>query len=454
MPARGYSFNGIHHNQRGIFMLRRFIFLLLLSFFAATVFAQVSAPPRDQTQAAVLADISRRTGETVTINSLSSQQWYYGTYDFVRSLGCAAAPASPVTTGNWQRFVFNYRGVDYIYMVSDNLQSLILCNEPSLPTAIPSATATLQGSGQSGSGIAVTATATFVVSDFGNLPTATLAGSGQSGSGFGATATPLCALTPRLRIGLGGRVTPGDANWIHEEATRNSAKIGEIPAGGEFTVMAGPLCDGSARMNYWQIDYDGLVGWTSEGLDGEYWLEPYIASLQAGNVNDAFVPEWANNIPLDSNSLLAFSPQGNLIALASSSTQVDLVDIVENTTVANIILEADIRTLDFQVSGAFLTIGLENGEVHLLEVYPSVSLITVYPHEAAITAVAISYENAIVAVADEAGILSFWSPGFADENLRRIQLPEVAGDLEFSVDNRLLIVRDREGRFITALQAP
>jgi hypothetical protein len=142
-------------------MLRRFIFLLLLSFFAATVFAQVSAPPLDQTQAAVLAHISRRTGETVTINSLSSQQWYYGTYDFVRSLGCAAAPASPATAGNWQRFVFNYRGIDYIYMVSDNLQSLILCNESSLPTAIPSATATLQGSGQSGGGFSVTATPTF-----------------------------------------------------------------------------------------------------------------------------------------------------------------------------------------------------------------------------------------------------------------------------------------------------
>ena len=438
-------------------MLRRFCLVILLLFFAVTVFAQVSAPSREQTQAAVLADMSRRTGETITINSLTSQQWYYGTYDFVRSLGCPASPLLAPTSGNWQRFVFNYRGFDYIYMVSDNLQSLILCNEPTLPTSIPPtapATVTQQGGGQSGGGFAASATPSAVVGDFGNLPTATVQGSGQTGGGFAATTTPSCALAPRLRMGSGGRVTPGDANWLHLDPSRTSEKIGEIPAGASFGVLQGPVCDGVAGMNYWQVNYGGTVGWTSEGLNGEYWLEPYDITFQPETVNNAFVPEWANAIPADSNAFVVLSPQNNYIAVSSGTTQVDLIQNPDNTVVATIVLEAEISTLDFQVSGNYLTIGLNNGELHLYQLYPTVELLAVFLHEAAVTGVAITYENAILAVVDEASILSLWSTSDSEAPLRRIQLPEVAGALEFSPDSRLLLVYDTEGAFLTALQIP
>jgi hypothetical protein len=438
-------------------MLRRFCLIILLAFFAMTVFAQVSAPSREHTQAAVLADMSSRTGETITINSLTSQQWYYGTYDFVRSLGCAASPNIAPTSGNWQRFVFNYRGIDYIYMVSDNLQSLILCNEPTLPTSIPPTappTATQQGGGQSGGGFA--ATATSVSGDFGNLPTATatVSGGGQAGGGFAATATPSCALAPRLRIGSGGRVSPGDPNWVHADASRNSEKIGEIPAGNPFNVIVGPICDAASGMNYWQVDFNGLVGWTSEGLNGEYWLEPYATSFQSDTVNSAFVPEWANAIPADSNSLVVLSPQNNYIAVSSGENQVDLIQNPDNSKLASIILEAEVTTLDFQVSGNYLTIGLSNGELQLYQLYPTVELLAIFLHEAAVTGAAITYENAILAVADEAGVLSLWCTCSSEAPIRRIQLPEVAGDLEFSGDSRLLLVYDQTGAFLTALQIP
>ncbi len=82
-----------------------------------------------------------------------------------------------------------------------------------------------------------------------------------------------CALAPRLTVGAQGAVTPGEANNVRDEPSREGQKTGEIPPGGVFAVLEGPVCaDG---FNWWQVDFDGLTGWTVEGTDGEYWIEPY-----------------------------------------------------------------------------------------------------------------------------------------------------------------------------------
>ncbi|MBZ0303775.1 MAG: SH3 domain-containing protein, partial [Anaerolineae bacterium] len=55
----------------------------------------------------------------------------------------------------------------------------------------------------------------------------------------------------------------------------NSVVIGEIPAGGVFSVLAGPSCGTDGRW-WWQVNYFGLVGWTAEGEGyNNYWLEPW-----------------------------------------------------------------------------------------------------------------------------------------------------------------------------------
>jgi uncharacterized protein YraI len=46
----------------------------------------------------------------------------------------------------------------------------------------------------------------------------------------------------------------------------------QIPSGGTFTVLAGPTC--ANGMNWWQVNYNGTVGWTAEGDASGYWLEP------------------------------------------------------------------------------------------------------------------------------------------------------------------------------------
>ena len=36
----------------------------------------------------------------------------------------------------------------------------------------------------------------------------------------------------------------------------------------------GPVCAADGR-NWWQVNYNGIIGWTAEGSGTSYWLEPY-----------------------------------------------------------------------------------------------------------------------------------------------------------------------------------
>jgi hypothetical protein len=82
------------------------------------------------------------------------------------------------------------------------------------------------------------------------------------------------ALAPRLTVGSRGRVTPGLPNLLRTQSFRGSGSliVGLIPAGATFDVIAGPSCDGA--MNWWQVRYNGVTGWTGEGQYGMYWVEP------------------------------------------------------------------------------------------------------------------------------------------------------------------------------------
>lgn len=92
------------------------------------------------------------------------------------------------------------------------------------------------------------------------------------------TPTPIpgqCALPPRLTIGERGRVLPGPANLLRVSPNDLSWRsiIGRIPADGVFTVQAGPYCGEEGRL-WWYVNYQGVQGWTAEGENGTYWLEP------------------------------------------------------------------------------------------------------------------------------------------------------------------------------------
>lgn len=105
------------------------------------------------------------------------------------------------------------------------------------------------------------------------------------GNGWGTywlepvSVSPVCALPNRLSVGGQGRVTPGLPNVVRTApgttATgSHSVVIGEIPAGGVFSVLSGPAC-GSDNRWWWYVNYNGLVGWTAEGEGSwTYWTEP------------------------------------------------------------------------------------------------------------------------------------------------------------------------------------
>ena len=80
------------------------------------------------------------------------------------------------------------------------------------------------------------------------------------------------APSPRLTIGEPTRVTPGLPNNIRSQPGQSGELLGEIPGGSFFEVLEGPTC--SSNMYWWRIQYNGIIGWTAEGLTGDYWLEP------------------------------------------------------------------------------------------------------------------------------------------------------------------------------------
>ncbi len=144
----------------------------------------------------------------------------------------------------------------------------------------------------------------------------------------GATAAaqddPNCtgAPAPQLVIGEYGRVGPGSPNNVRNQPAASGDRVGEIPAGGEFAIMDGPVCaDG---FNWWQVDYNGLVGWTVEGSGSDYWLVPISSEADAPPPPAAEIPAYTGE------ELNAFETIAMLTCPQESPRTADGVDIHED----------------------------------------------------------------------------------------------------------------------------
>ena len=97
------------------------------------------------------------------------------------------------------------------------------------------------------------------------------------------------ALPAQLRPGDTGRVTlEGTANRMRSGPTLGASIVTTIPPGGEFFVLDGPVC--AERYVWYQVNYQGQIGWTAESSDAIYWLEPIFATISGEEPDDEFPP--------------------------------------------------------------------------------------------------------------------------------------------------------------------
>lgn len=77
----------------------------------------------------------------------------------------------------------------------------------------------------------------------------------------------------RLLGGQNARVTPGLPNRLRAAPDTSSRTLATIPAGATVRVLNNYACDPQGHL-WWQVRYGSRTGWTAEGLNGTYWLEP------------------------------------------------------------------------------------------------------------------------------------------------------------------------------------
>jgi hypothetical protein len=83
------------------------------------------------------------------------------------------------------------------------------------------------------------------------------------------------ALEARLAPGGVGRVGLGGfPNRVRADASTSAAILTVMQPGTAFNVISGPICDTTSTIVWWQVEVNGLVGWSAESQDGSYFLEP------------------------------------------------------------------------------------------------------------------------------------------------------------------------------------
>lgn len=142
------------------------------------------------------------------------------------------------------------------------------------------------------------------------------------------------ALPARLYVGVQGQVTPGLPNTLRSQPYQggDSLVLGQIPAGGVFTVIGGPSCYNS--MYWWQVNYNGTMGWTPEAGGGVYWVQPVsvdagcmalpsrLSAGQYGRVTYGGMPNVLRTQPNRSytSSIIANIPAGDTFYIISGPT--------------------------------------------------------------------------------------------------------------------------------------
>jgi len=231
------------------------IIILLLS----PLLAQAQSPPDSINNA--LADMSRRVGQSVTLNSLSRWSWSDDIFNDA-SLGCPqSGQVYAQITQRAYTFLLTYQGVTFDYRAARDGSIFFLCNEAEVNTANFANAAPTLAPTTAPSGAVSENPVSLPPSNFYPCPNA-LTGDVPS----------------RLNVGFAGRYAGRSNLSLSSQPSRTAAALGTLAPDQTFTVVGGPSCD--ATFTWWQIDLGGLVGWAPEvdPANLNYWLETTAGS--------------------------------------------------------------------------------------------------------------------------------------------------------------------------------
>lgn len=74
--------------------------------------------------------------------------------------------------------------------------------------------------------------------------------------------------------GSGYVLSPAGDQQLFAEPAASSAVIGIVPAGANFELINGPTC--AENTAWWQVSYNGALGWLMEGMGDTYFLIPPV----------------------------------------------------------------------------------------------------------------------------------------------------------------------------------
>lgn len=368
---------------------------------------------------AALNDLSGRVGRNVGL--LDIEKWSYVQSNYPSpALGCpqSGVAYADVITGGFQ-FIITYADNDYDYRVANDQSIVILCGTSGAPPATPVCPP---------------------ADDPGFLPA-------------------------RLSISVQGRVGAGGIpNLVRDQPGSSGNVLSQIPPGDVFTVLDGPRCSLLDKIVWWQVNYNGLVGWTAEGKDGDYWLEPLDLAVTPQ-------PILAGITTANASSLTPVHTSTNpVFAIAPITTSVATGDATGSITVVNFLTQAQqsvtpahtgaVTSLAFAYDARTLQILLASGGADgLVKIWEVTSQGTLNPlrqinaHVGSVTALALDYRSSLLVTGGDDRSIRVWDVA-SGTMLKQLDIHTGAIErVDFSISGSSIISRDASGAIIISAVA-
>jgi hypothetical protein len=438
----------MRENQQAMFKSIRMVSLFLL--FLLGVLGSVAAQGAPEQINDALADLNTRLGRNLTLNDIN-WRWSQAGYDEACPDGGDAFINRPA--GGYQ-FLFFVDGDVYDYRVSVDRSLVLLCS---------------------------------VTPEVSETPTGAEA---TAEPGEPAFSNRLCPTPPadisyiqtRLTTGIQARVLPGLPNRLRAEPSTQATQIGEIPGGAVFTVTNGPTCDVEGYV-WWEVNYDGSVGFTAEGrTDLGYLIEPLPPlALPTGMApitpDDFAILSEVTRLQGNFAAGLAWSQETEtdgppyLLTLGDIGSEGVWVYAFNDLTATPRIVSGEVLLTDVAIGADpdLALVGSENGGVRFWDIGDGASLVErafLQGHDSPITAVAFKGDGSLVASSggraylredqgDNLYAISLWNVDTVSlVGARRGHTESVTG-LAFTPDGTTLISGSLDGaiRFWPAIEA-